>query len=277
LKRKSLSLHFPSSFLKRKPLIFLVSFLLSILAWFTLSNTNQYFFLRTVYLRASVETVPSVEYFVNPETPFSEYLKFLLPILEPSLDLLRLWTSHLPFQSRNFLNFHNFGSEPSVKMGRKESDTTRETDTSYLGLWRTKTTCADEVQLREKYSIPSSVRLRFDTKNDGAMVRKEEHEICVYEDMFEAGFRFPFPKVVRELLHYLQITPHQLAPNAWRTFFARVILWPRVLGEGHELSVWEFLKIYKPSRNPKTKYIFNFQGRQKIKFVLLPGYSSNKH
>jgi hypothetical protein len=230
-----------------------------------------------VYLRASVETVPSVEYFINPETPFSEYLKFLLPILEPSLDLLRLWTSHLPFQSRNFLNFHNFGSEPSVKMGRKESDTTRETDTSYPGLWRTKTTCADELQLCEKYSIPSSVRLCFDTRNDGAMVRKEEHEICVYEDMFEAGFRFPFLKVVRELLHYLQITPHQLAPNAWRTFFARVILWPRVLGEGHELLVREFLKIYKLSRNPKTKYIFNFQGRQEIKFVLLPGYSSNKH
>jgi hypothetical protein len=56
-----------------------------------------------------------------------------------------------------------------------------------------------------------------------------------------------------------------------------VILSPRVLGEGHEHSVREFLKIYKPSRNPKTEYIFNFQGRQKIKFVLLPGYSSNKH
>jgi hypothetical protein len=37
------------------------------------------------------------------------------------------------------------------------------------------------------------------------------------------------------------------------------------------------LKIYRPLRNPKTEYVFNFQGRQKIKFVLLPGYSSNKH
>jgi hypothetical protein len=82
---------------------------------------------------------------------------------------------------------------------------------------------------------------------------------------------------VRELLHYLQIAPHQLAPNAWRTFFTCVILWPRVLGEGHELSVREFLKIYMPLRNPKTEYVFNFQGRQKIKFVLVPGYSSNKH
>jgi hypothetical protein len=49
------------------------------------------------------------------------------------------------------------------------------------------------------------------------------------------------------------------------------------LGEGHELSIREFLKIYRPLRNPKTEYVFNFQGRQKIKFILLSGYSSNKH
>jgi hypothetical protein len=109
------------------------------------------------------------------------------------------------------------------------------------------------------------------------MVRKDEHEICVYEDMFETFFRFPFPKVVRELLHHLQIAPHQLSPNAWRTFFACVILWPRILGEEHELSIREFLKICRPLRNSKTEYVFNFQGHQKIKFVLLPGYSSNKH
>jgi hypothetical protein len=121
------------------------------------------------------------------------------------------------------------------------------------------------------------VQLRFGSENEGAMVRSDEHEICVYEDMFEIGFRLPFPKIVRELLHYLQIAPHQLASNAWRTLFACIILWPRVLGEGHELSVREFLKIYRPLRNPKTEYVFNFQGRQKIKFILLPGYSSNKH
>jgi hypothetical protein len=162
-------------------------------------------------------------------------------------------------------------------MGRKESDVAQETDTFYPGLWRTKTTRADESQLREKYSIPTSVQLRFGSENEGAMVRSDEHEICLYEDMFEIGFRLPFPKIVRELLHYLQIAPHQLAPNAWRTLFACIILWPSVLGEGHELSVREFLKIYRPLRNPKTEYVFNFQGRQKVKFILLPGYSSNKH
>ena len=57
--------------------------------------------------------------------------------------------------------------------------------------------------------------LRFDMRDEGVVAHGNEHEICVYEDMFEAGFQFPFPKVVREMLHYLQIAPHQLAPNAW--------------------------------------------------------------
>ena len=134
-------------------------------------------------------------------------------------------------------------------------------DTSHPRLWRTEITCVDEPQLPRAYSIPSSVKLHFNTKNKGATVHENEHEVCVYNDMFEAGFRFPFLRVVREMLYHLQIAPNQLAPNAWRTFFACMILRPRVLGEGRELFVREFLKIYKLSRNPKSEFTFNFQGR----------------
>jgi hypothetical protein len=224
-----------------------------------------------------VGEVPSADYFVNLDTPLSKYLEFLLPILEPSLNVLRQWTLLISSRPRRSSNSGDCSLRNSTDMGRKESDVAQEMDTFYPGLWRTKTTRADESQLREKYSIPTSVQLRFGSENEGAMVRSDEHEVCLYEDMFEIGFRLPFPKIIRELLHYLQIAPHQLAPNAWRTFFACIILWPSVLGEGHELSVREFLKIYRPLRNPKTEYVFNFQGRQKVKFVLLPGYSSNKH
>jgi hypothetical protein len=223
-----------------------------------------------------VGTIPSVDYFVNPEIPFSKYLEFLLHILEPSLNILRRWPFLLSHQSEYSFNSSDSNLEDRMNMGRKESDVTKETDTFYPGLWRTKTTRADEPQLREKYSIPTSVRLRFGLENEGAMVRSDEHEVCVYEDMFKIGFLLPFPKIVRELLHYLQIAPHQLASNAWRTFFACVSLWPRILGEGHELSIREFLKIYRPLRNPKTEYVFNFQDHQKIKFIFLLGYSSKR-
>jgi hypothetical protein len=79
-------------------------------------------------------------------------------------------------------------------MGRKESNAAKDTDTSYPGLWRTKITYADEPRLREAYSISPSMKLRFDMKNEGALVRENEQEVCVYEDMFEAGFSISVPR-----------------------------------------------------------------------------------
>ena len=73
-------------------------------------------------------------------------------------------------------------------MRRKESYAAEDTDTLYLGLWRSKITGADEPRLREAYSILSFVTLCFDTRDEGAIACGNEHEICVYEDMFEAGF-----------------------------------------------------------------------------------------
>ena len=122
-------------------------------------------------------------------------------------------------------------------MGRIEIDDADAVDTSYPRFWKTELTCTKEPRLCRIYSIPSLVKLCFNTKDKGTVVHEDKHKVCVYKDMFEAGFRFLFPRVVRELLHYLQIATHQLAPNAWQTFFACVILWPRVLGEGHDLSV----------------------------------------
>jgi hypothetical protein len=67
-------------------------------------------------------------------------------------------------------NSGDYNLEDFMNMGRKESDVTQETDTFYPGLWRTKTTRVDEPQLREKYSIPTFVRLRFGLENEGAIV-----------------------------------------------------------------------------------------------------------
>jgi hypothetical protein len=69
-------------------------------------------------------------------------------------------------------------------------------------------TGADEPRLRRAYSIPPSIQLCFDTKDTGAIVHEDEHEVCVYKDMFGASFRFLFPRIVREMLHYLRIAPH---------------------------------------------------------------------
>jgi hypothetical protein len=161
-------------------------------------------------------------------------------------------------------------------MSQKEDDIAGLLGDSYPGSWRFEITSADEARLRNSYSIPSSITLRFATKNTGATVQDDTHEVCVYEYMFKAGFRFPFPRVVRELLHYLKITLHQLTPNAWKVLFACVLLWPKALGEGKNLSIREFLKIYKLSEVVGAEYLFNFQERRSNKFICLTGRSNNK-
>jgi hypothetical protein len=161
-------------------------------------------------------------------------------------------------------------------MSQKETDISDLLGDSYPGSWRSEITSTDEARLRSSYSIPSSITLRFAAKKTGATVRDGVHEVCVYEDMFKAGFRFPFPRVVRELLHFLQIAPHQLTPNAWKIFFACVVLWPKALGEGKNLSVKEFLKIYELAEVPGAEYLFNFQERRPTKFIRLTGRSNNK-
>jgi hypothetical protein len=221
-----------------------------------------------------VAIIPSAEHFLNPENPSLKYLAFLIPILEPSLGQIRLWVSHLLFQQHS-PTLHRPISEPLYLMGRKDVDDDI-LGTTYPVTWKTEITGADEPRLRRAYSIPDSVKLRFDTRDSGAVVSTEDNEVCVYEDMFEAGFRFPFPRIVRELLQYLRIAPHQLTPNAWKTFFACIILWPKVLGEGNSLTVREFLKVYKVARKPDDEYTCNFQVRKKAKFVSLTDYSNRK-
>jgi hypothetical protein len=161
-------------------------------------------------------------------------------------------------------------------MSHKEDDIAGLLGDLYLSSWRYEITSADEARLRSSYSIPSSITLRFATKNTGVTVQDDTHEVCVYEDMFKAGFRFPFPRMVRELLHYLKIAHHQLTPNTWKVLFACVLLWPKALGEGNNLLIQEFLKIYKLSKVVGAEYLFNFQERRSNKFIRLTGRSNIK-
>jgi hypothetical protein len=114
----------------------------------------------------------------------------------------------------------------------------------------------------------------FDGKS-GAVARSDIHEVCVYEHMFRAGLRLPFIPIIRELLSFLNLSPHQLSPNAWRTFLACVILWPLSMGPGHTLTIGEFLYIYRLQKNPQSSSVYNFQTRRG-KFIQIDSqFSSN--
>lgn len=90
------------------------------------------------------------------------------------------------------------------------------------------------------------------------VVRTKENEVCLYEPMFRAGLKLPFPRVVRELLSYLNLALDQIVPNTWRVFFACIVLWPKILGDAHPFTVLEFLWVYRLNKNPNSDVLFNF-------------------
>jgi hypothetical protein len=144
-------------------------------------------------------------------------------------------------------------------------------------LWEAHLTNIDEGQIRAECFVPKFIKIRFDMEKSGVVVHSNTHEICLYEAMFKAGFRLPFIPIVRELPGFLDLAPHQLSPNAWRTFFSCVVLWPLALGKDYQLSVKKFMHIYRIQRNPGSYGVYNFQTKRG-KFVQLDSkYSSNRY
>jgi hypothetical protein len=122
---------------------------------------------------------------------------------------------------------------------------------SHLALWEAHLTKADERRIRTKCYILKTIKIHFDEEGKGAMVRSNNHEVCLYKAMFRAGFRLPYLPMIRELLHHLDLAPHQLAPNAWRILYSCMVLWPLVLGKQHQLTAREFMHLYRIQKNPR--------------------------
>jgi hypothetical protein len=146
---------------------------------------------------------------------------------------------------------------------------------AHPAMWESKLLRADERRVRKECFIPPFVKLRFDEKKNDAIVHSDRHEFCVYEAMFRAGFRLSFLPMVRELLSYLDLAPHQLAPNAWRYLYGCMVLWPLALGKEHRLTIKEFLHLHRVHRNPGGSGVYNIQTRRGKLIILEPKYSSN--
>ena len=73
----------------------------------------------------------------------------------------------------------------------------------------------DMLKLRYMYQIPKAVEISAPLP---PRARRLGHSRMgeFYEFVFEAGFKFPVPKLVREVVSHFKIAPSQLMPNAWR-------------------------------------------------------------
>jgi hypothetical protein len=97
-----------------------------------------------------------------------------------------------------------------VKDGN-DSDGLEETHPAF---WVSHLFGADESRIQKKCYIPSFIKIWFDKEKSGVVARSNTHEVYLYKGMFWAGLRLPFIPIVRELLSFLNLSPHQLSPKA---------------------------------------------------------------
>lgn len=180
----------------------------------------QYYFLRVVSARSMSPT----ETFVGPDSPVLKYLGFLLPLIEQAVDRLRLSVTQLLIQRGYPCIPLSLFPEFVYLMGRNDGNDSDGLGNSYPVNWTTGLINADESRIRRDCFIPRTVTLCFKNGRTCAVVRAEENEVYLYKATFRAGLRLPFLRVIRELLSYLNVAHHQIVPNAWRVFFACVVL-----------------------------------------------------
>jgi hypothetical protein len=124
--------------------------------------------------------------------------------------------------------------------------------------------------LRVNYDIDNSVRLHF---QDSSVLSIPGGDITLFERMFMAGLRLPFPDIAREFLLYLKVAPSQIFPNSWRYLFASFILWRTMIGS--RMSIPQFMNVYRPAMD--SEGVVKLRTRQGPSFIFLkPIYSNNK-
>ena len=128
---------------------------------------------------------------------------------------------------------------------------------------------------RRRYQIPEDVVLWI-LESDEVACLSRYGDVAFYEADFNAGVRFPLQPLMRELLDRLNLSPGQLAPNAWRTVVGCMVMW-KVLSDGEDdLTVDELLFCYKPYQIPASPGFWSLNIRKRGLKLVVGTPSSNK-
>ncbi|RWR92216.1 hypothetical protein CKAN_02142500 [Cinnamomum micranthum f. kanehirae] len=105
----------------------------------------------------------------------------------------------------------------------------------------------DILKMVSSYKIPPTVLCRR-AESDEPACDDSSGDLVIYEEMLEAGLRFPIPSPICSILRYFSLTPGRLAPNGWRVLLGFLALWRRVHNE--DASPVAFHAAYSLTESP---------------------------
>ena len=83
-------------------------------------------------------------------------------------------------------------------------------------------------------------------------------DISFYKVVFMASLRLPLTKLHRRLAEYLGVSVCHIYLNAWRIFLGAEVLWGKMSGGLHRLTLGEFFVCYKPQQITGSKGFYDF-------------------
>jgi hypothetical protein len=124
--------------------------------------------------------------------------------------------------------------------------------------------------LHLNYDIPPTVMMFYQAP-DARLI--DGGDITLFERMFLAGLRLPFPEIARDFVLFLMVTPSHIMPNAWRYLFASYILWRLVLKK--KMKILQFFNIYRPRQTSEGMIVLCVR-HPPIFIKLKSGLTNNK-
>ena len=116
--------------------------------------------------------------------------------------------------------------------------------------------------LRSRYQISNYIPIRLTRKDERCYLGKTA-DFGMYDAMFAAGLRLPLMALHRQLADFLGLSVSQISLNAWRIFIGAEILWDRLSGGNHHVSLDELFYYYRPQHKVSSKGTYHFAAREK--------------
>ena len=130
-------------------------------------------------------------------------------------------------------------------------------------------------ELRTRFQIPDHISIRLPKKKEKCYIGRTA-DVGMYDVVIAAGLRLPLTALHRQLVDFMGLSVRQITPNAWRTVIGAEVLWGRLSGGNHQLSLDEFFYCYKPWQIVSSKGTYHFSVREKDLILVSDMLDSNK-